>query len=186
MKEGPTMTTKIEALAAVLRAGLAYADEKIDDDEYGRVNKLADEVLGVEALEKLSQIVTSERWSPDDMGAAADKPDDLAVLLARIDGNNPTTTWLVTAGEHLVICVDEAQATNQMYGLQAANLDVTSFVVEGSRVDAIVAAATADAPSIVVTDLRVAAQPCESCGTEPGHHCKSWCALNGTAWDEVD
>lgn len=38
-----------------------------------------------------------------------------------------------------------------------------------------------DQPSI-----NPATEPCPSCGTPAGHHCQTWCDLNGTAWDEVE
>lgn len=32
----------------------------------------------------------------------------------------------------------------------------------------------------------VRTEDCPSCGAKPGHHCRTWCELNGSSWDEVE
>jgi hypothetical protein len=34
--------------------------------------------------------------------------------------------------------------------------------------------------------IDVTNEDCSSCGAKPGRHCRTWCELNGTSWDEIE
>lgn len=65
----------------------SYAFEDLNEDEYRQINERVYTVLGEDRVERLASICTGERWSPEDMMHVAFNPDDLLMLLARLDCN---------------------------------------------------------------------------------------------------
>lgn len=76
---------RLQALAGILHAEHAYGSEVMTQEQYDRVNRDAEDVLGADLLETMAVLCTSEHWSGEDMLRTAVEPLAVEGLLRRIE-----------------------------------------------------------------------------------------------------